>query len=52
MRPFFFLLEWNNGVGTAKVTVLTGTNAATMNSAGITFNINGADGEYDWTVSR
>ncbi|CAO3614330.1 unnamed protein product [Mucor hiemalis] len=44
-------VKWNNGVdGSAKVILLTGTNAATMKPTGYSFTINGADGEYDWKV--
>lgn len=47
----FVSLEWINGVdGSAKVSLLTGTNAATMKPTGYSFTINGADGEYDWKV--
>lgn len=44
-------VKWINGVdGSAKVVLLTGTNAATMKPTGYSFTINGADGEYDWKV--
>lgn len=52
MHRILTFLAWTNGLDeTATVTLLTGTNSLSMHSTGITFSVDGADGEYDWTVS-
>ncbi|KAK4510308.1 Ras GTPase tem1 [Mucor velutinosus] len=44
-------ITWTNGVDeSAQVSLLTGTNAATMHPTGDTFTIKGSDGEYNWKV--
>ncbi|KAI7892774.1 uncharacterized protein EV154DRAFT_504066 [Mucor mucedo] len=44
-------IEWKNGVaGSTKVALLTGVNAASMSSTGVTFNVEGSAEEYDWKV--
>ncbi|ORX54936.1 hypothetical protein DM01DRAFT_1407005 [Hesseltinella vesiculosa] len=46
-------ITWKNGVaGNAKVSVISGTNSAAMAVTGVSFNINGSSGEYDWTVPK
>ncbi|KAI8069833.1 uncharacterized protein B0P05DRAFT_639369 [Gilbertella persicaria] len=46
-------IQWSNGLDQiAKVSLLTGTNAFTMQSTGITFNINGSLEEYTWKVPK
>ncbi|KAG2207656.1 hypothetical protein INT46_005067 [Mucor plumbeus] len=46
-----FTLAWTNGVDeSARVSLLTGTNAATMTPTGDSFTIKGSDGEYEWKV--
>lgn len=46
-----FALAWTNGVDeSAQVSLLTGTNAATMTPTGDSFTIKGSDGEYEWKV--
>ncbi|CEP16134.1 hypothetical protein [Parasitella parasitica] len=44
-------ITWTNGVDdSAQVSLLTGTNAATMTPTGDSFTIKGSDGEYEWKV--
>ncbi|KAI7907263.1 uncharacterized protein BX663DRAFT_495356 [Cokeromyces recurvatus] len=44
-------ITWINGTeSVAKVTLLTGTHAAIMDSTGYNFTIHGADDKYDWVV--
>ncbi|SAM01768.1 hypothetical protein [Absidia glauca] len=46
-------LAWNNGLDqTVKVVVIQGPNANTMSPTGITFNVQGDDGSYTWTVPK
>lgn len=48
-----FTLAWTNGVDeSAQVSLLTGTNAATMTPTGDSFTIKGSDGEYEWKVNN
>ncbi|KAI8647378.1 hypothetical protein BD408DRAFT_479184 [Parasitella parasitica] len=44
-------ITWTNGVDeAAQVSLLTGTNAATMTPTSDSFTIKGSDGEYEWKV--
>ncbi|KAG1466067.1 hypothetical protein G6F46_007534 [Rhizopus delemar] len=44
-------ISWINGAsGTATVYLLFGSDASTMRPTDIVFDINGEDGEYDWSV--
>ncbi|EIE83644.1 hypothetical protein RO3G_08349 [Rhizopus delemar RA 99-880] len=53
--PYYYITNpiqaWINGAsGTATVYLLFGSDASTMRPTDIVFDINGEDGEYDWSV--
>ncbi|KAI8096449.1 uncharacterized protein BX664DRAFT_324029 [Halteromyces radiatus] len=46
-------ITWNNGLDqSVKVIVIQGANANTMSPTGISFNVQGGDEHYQWTVPK